>query len=143
MERELTNRLNFLGETLGGDVLTAIVPIYRPMDEWIRDAVEGIQNRQKNLFVILETAGGQIEIAERIADAFRHHYRRGEVNFIIPDSAMSAGTVLVMCGDRILMDYYSVLGPIDPQVKSATTGTWVPALGYLDKFEEYVHKSKK
>ncbi|MEM6462313.1 MAG: serine dehydrogenasease [Pseudomonadota bacterium] len=143
VERELRSRLMFLGEVLDGDVLTAIIPIYSPLDDLIRDAVEGIPKRQKNLFVILETAGGQIEIAERIAELLRHHYRRGEVNFIIPDSAMSAGTVLVMCGDRILMDYYSVLGPIDPQVMSATTGKWVPALGYLDKFQEYVDKSSE
>jgi ClpP class serine protease len=52
---------------------------------------------------------------------------------------MSAGTVLVMCGDNIYMDYFSVLGPIDPQVKRRSKGNvYVPALGYLEKYNELV-----
>lgn len=46
-----------------------------------------------------------------------------------------------MSGDRIYMDYSSALGPIDPQVQSKD-GRWVPALGYLDKFEEILRKAK-
>lgn len=40
------------------------------------------------------------------------------------------------------MDYYSVLGPIDPQVHKDGVG-WVPALGYLHKFDELVAKSSR
>jgi hypothetical protein len=38
------------------------------------------------------------------------------------------------------MDYYSVLGPIDPQVNNKD-GKLVPALGYLDKINELIIKS--
>ncbi len=55
---------------------------------------------------------------------------------------MSAGTILVMSGDTIYMDYYSVLGPIDPQIRNRE-GSYVPALGYLEKYNELVTKSKK
>lgn len=72
---------------------------------------------------------------------FRHHYA-GEVSFLIPNYAMSAGTILVMSGDRILMDYYSILGPIDPQIYDAR-GELVPGIGYLVKFDELVAKSNK
>ncbi|MCM7359876.1 serine dehydrogenasease [Enterobacter hormaechei] len=68
----------------------------------------------------------------------RHFYH--EVYFIVPDSAMSAGTIWCMSGDKIYMDYASSLGPIDPQVQSSD-GKWVPALGYLDKVEEIIAKS--
>jgi membrane-bound ClpP family serine protease len=54
---------------------------------------------------------------------------------------MSAGTVLTMAGDRIFMDYYSNLGPIDPQI--AKGDGFVPALGYLAKYEELIGKSAK
>ena len=49
-----------------------------------------------------------------------------------------------MCcsGDRIFMDYYSVLGPIDPQVRNKD-GKFVAALGYLDKINELIEKAKK
>jgi hypothetical protein len=89
----------------------------------------------------LETDGGSIETCERMANVFRHHYH-GEISFLIPNFAMSAGTNLVMSGDRILMDYYSVLGPIDPQVKNSN-GDWVPAVGYLDQYKDFVAKSSK
>ncbi|WP_414521440.1 SDH family Clp fold serine proteinase, partial [Umezakia ovalisporum] len=74
--------------------------------------MDELENKKRHLLVILETEGGSIETTERIADVFRHHYPLGEVSFLIPNFAMSAGTILVMSGDRILMDYYSVLGPI-------------------------------
>ena len=47
-------------------------------------------------------------------------------NFWCPIFAMSAGTILVMSGDDIYMDYYAVLGPIDPQVRNQN-GTYVPS----------------
>jgi ClpP class serine protease len=54
---------------------------------------------------------------------------------------MSAGTVLVMSGDTIHMDYASTLGPIDPQVRNRAE-QWVPALGYLEQYDRLVEKSK-
>lgn len=48
-----------------------------------------------------------------------------------------------MCcsGDKIYMDYYSVLGPIDPQVMNKD-GKFVAALGYLDKINELIKKAR-
>jgi hypothetical protein len=62
------------------------------------------------------------------------------VDFIVPTYAMSAGTVLVMAGDAIWMDYASTLGPIDPQVKNRSE-QWVPALGYLEQYQRLIDKS--
>ena len=53
---------------------------------------------------------------------------------------MSAGTVLAMSGDAILMDYYSCLGPIDPQLD--LDGSLVPALSYLAQYEALIEKSE-
>ncbi|WP_421738012.1 SDH family Clp fold serine proteinase [Caulobacter sp.] len=128
-------------EHLDCDVITCIHPISQPMDDLIRDSIEDIQGRRAKLLVILETNGGSIETAERIADVFRHHYPN-EVNFLVPNFAMSAGTVLVMSGDNIHMDYYSILGPIDPQVRNRD-GQFVPALGYLEKYDELIRRSNR
>lgn len=141
IEAEITERLKRIEQSAGADVLTCIHPIVQPFDDFIRDQIEDVKDKQDNLLVILETEGGSIETTERIADVLRHHYK-GEVSFLIPNFAMSAGTILVMSGDRILMDYYSVLGPIDPQIQSPD-GQMVPALGYLEKFKELVAKSNK
>ena len=39
------------------------------------------------------------------------------------------------------MDYYSVLGPIDPQVESQDRKKLIPALGYLIRYEELLLKA--
>jgi len=101
------------------------------------DLHQGENTRSIRLCVLLETSGGAIEVVERIYGVFRKHYKT--VSFIVPDHAYSAGTVLVLSGDEIYMDYHSILGPIDPQVQSAD-GRFVPGIGYLQKYEELTKK---
>jgi hypothetical protein len=140
VQNELCKRLKAIEDHLNCDAITCIHPISQPFDDFIRDAMEDIPSRQEALLVILETNGGSIETAERIADGvFRRWYPK-EVSFLIPNFAMSAGTVLVMSGDDIYMYYYSILGPIDPQIRNRQ-GVFVPALGYLEKYNELVQKS--
>jgi len=90
--------------------------------------------------VILTTNGGYIETVQRIVDTFHYHY--DHVSVIIPNYAYSAGTVLAMSGDEIYMDYYSRLGPIDPQVEN-NRGRQVPALGYLKQWDRLLKKSSE
>jgi Serine dehydrogenase proteinase len=89
--------------------------------------------------VFLNTPGGSAETVEKLVEIIRFHYE--EVFFVVPDEAMSAGTIFCMSGDRIYMDYTSSLGPIDPQVHNGKD--WVPALGYLDQVERMLEKSAK
>lgn len=46
-----------------------------------------------------------------------------------------------MSGDNIYMNYYSALGPVDPQVQNRD-GKLVAALGYLDKINELLVKAQ-
>jgi len=142
VEKELDEHLNVLEDRLNAKVLTFFGPILHGVDKEIRDAVEEIQpDREKEkLVVVLQTTGGYIEVVERIVNIFRERFNL--VEFIIPDHAMSAGTVLVMSGDAIHMDYFSVLGPIDPQVERPNSRDLMPALGYLAQYERLVKKSE-
>lgn len=90
--------------------------------------------------MVLDTLGGYIGVVQRIVETLRHHY--SYIDFIIPNSAYSAGTVLAMSGDSIYMNYYSRLGPIDPQVEGAN-GNTVPALGYLVAWNRLLDKAKQ
>ncbi len=92
------------------------------------------------LIVVLTTEGGYIEVVKRIVEVLRRHYKL--VDFVVPNYAFSAGTVLVMSGDSIYMDYYSQLGPIDPQVETRQ-GKNVPALGYLERYDALIRKASK
>src|SRR5437762_2019636 len=87
-----------------------IGPLIDGMDDVIRTEIEGLRQRVEarcRLVVILTTNGGFIETVQRIVETLRHHYEH--INFVIPNYAFSAGTVLAMSGDQIYMDYYSRL----------------------------------
>jgi hypothetical protein len=140
IESQLHDHVQKMGSRLKSDVVTFLGPILGGADSLIRDAVESIDKKKPKVSIVLETPGGSIEVVQRIVDCVRHHYET--VWYVIPNFAMSAGTILVMSGDAIYMDYYSVLGPIDPQVERPGVGM-IPALGYLIQYERLIDKSKK
>ena len=142
VEADLDSRLVALGDAFDGDPLTFSGDLIHGVDGIIREAIERIrlESDRNRLVVTLDTPGGYIEIVQRIVETLRHHYEY--VDFIIPDSAYSAGTVLAMSGDAIYMNYYSRLGPIDPQVMGVT-GNMVPALGYLVAWERLLAKAER
>ncbi len=140
---QLNRDIEALEDELNAHVLTFSGNIYHNADLLIRDAIEQRKEKKpkKNKLVFfLETGGGYIEVAQRIVHILRTHYQR--VEFYVPNAAMSAGTVLVMSGDEIHMDYYSILGPIDPQLPKPGGGS-IPALGYLRQYEKLMDKANK
>ena len=102
--------------------------------------IDSFQARKRTLSIILTTTGEAVEPVERAVEIIRGKYRY--VNFVIPDYAMSAGTIFCMSGDKIYMSKSSSLGPIDPQVPKSD-GKYVPAMGYLEQFEKLVEKSRQ
>ena len=115
-------------------------PILSPLDEKLRVVLEELKDDPEpktHLAVLLETNGGMAETVERMVFSMRHHYDR--VSFIVPNYAYSAGTILALSGDAIWMDYFSVLGPIDPQYPSEDGG-FLPGLGYLSKYQELLDR---
>lgn len=115
-----------------GDINSAYLRKFREFIE-----LRANDDKKDNLAIILTTPGGSAAAVEKMVDVVRKHYK--EVYFIVPDAAMSAGTIFCMSGDKIYMDYASSLGPIDPQVLK--NDRYVPALGYLDKVNELIKKS--
>jgi len=124
----------------GADLVSYFGEIDDPGAGALKAVLEDIRQDNSNLIFNIETYGGFVESAERMVNIMRHHYEH--IDFIITTFAMSAGTVLAMSGDRIWMDYSSTLGPIDPQVRQAGTGPWVPALGYLEQYKRLVEGSR-
>jgi hypothetical protein len=138
IEKALQESLLEFEKVVEADVLTFIAPVIPPLDAIVRDAIESKLDKRKALYIILETDGGYIETAERIVNTTRRHYAE-QVDFVIPSHAFSAGTVLASSGNRIWMDYFSVLGPIDPQISIG--GRLIPALGYVEKYNELIKKA--
>ena len=132
LEKQLNSDVVFYGGVLHP-------ALFRTFRDFIEDVKERSHLEGDQISIVLRTGGGSAETTERMVGVLRRHYKT--VNFIVPDFAMSAGTIFCMSGDRIYMDYSSSLGPIDPQVQLPDTADLVPALGYLDKVDEITAKS--
>jgi hypothetical protein len=133
-------RILALENQLHADVVLFHGPIFPSVEKRFREFIEDLQAEnpaQNRIAVVLNTPGGSAETVEKLVEIVRYHYN--EVWFVIPDEAMSAGTIFALSGDAIFMDYTSSLGPIDPQVHNGKD--WVPALGYLDQVEKMITKS--
>jgi ClpP class serine protease len=72
------------------------------------------------LDLILHTPGGLVLAAEMIASALKKH--SAKVTAIVPFYAMSGGTLIALAADEILMEDFSVLGPLDPQIHGMASG---------------------
>lgn len=139
----LIENISRLEEYFHCDVIYYIGDLHDDFKKNFRDFIEHVHNASSNpkniLVFFIKTFGGSAEVTEVIVSLIRQHY--SEVYFVIPDYAMSAGTILCMSGNKIYMDYSSSLGPIDPQIYRASQNEWVPAIGYIEKVEKIIKRS--
>jgi hypothetical protein len=98
------------------------------------NAVHGL-DRTKGLDLFLHTPGGNIAAAESIVDYLRRMFGL-DVRAIIPQLAMSAGTMIACSCKSVLMGKQSSLGPIDPQFGM------ISARGVKDEFERAITEVK-
>ncbi|MEW6347641.1 MAG: serine protease [Thermodesulfobacteriota bacterium] len=85
----------------------------------------------KGLTLLLHTPGGVINAAETLVEYLTTKFEEFET--IIPTYAMSAGTMLSLASDRIIMGRQSQLGPIDPQMPIGHGA--VSARAIVDQFD--------
>jgi len=99
----------------GADITKANAPIGIDYTDTmpVHDQLSNLSGRG-GLDLILETPGGSGEIAEEIVRLLREKY--DDVAVIVPGCAKSAGTIMAMAADDILMGPLSALGPIDAQI---------------------------
>ena len=85
-------------------------------------------DRTKGLDLILHTPGGDMAATESLVD-YLHSMFGNNIRAIIPQLAMSGGTIMALACNKIIMGKESSIGPIDPQF-----GT-MAASGLLEEFE--------
>lgn len=137
-QQQLNTHLMGVEQALDADALAIVSRIVFGLEGMVKRAIEAFPTKRPRLAVIIDTPGGIAEVVERMVTTIRHHY--SEVYFVVPDRAMSAGTIFACSGDRIFMSYFSVLGPIDPQLEKED-GTLIPALSYLSQFHRLCQKA--
>lgn len=80
----------------------------------------------KPIDLVLHTPGGLVIAAEQITRVLRTH--PAGVTVIVPQYAMSGGTMLALASDQILMDRNAMLGPVDPQINGYAAGVYMRVL---------------
>lgn len=80
------------------------------------------------LDLILHTPGGDVAATESIIDYLKSKF--DDIRVIVPQLAMSGGTMIACASNKILMGKQSSLGPIDPQFNG------LPAHGFIEEFEQ-------
>jgi len=92
------------------------------------ELVSPINSSNRELDFVLVTPGGSAEQVSKFVNKLRPRF--DTVRFILPNIAMSAGSIFVMSGDEIIMTPDSYIGPIDPQVPGKD-GRYIPAQSIL------------
>ena len=91
------------------------------------NAIHGM-DRKKGLDLILHTPGGDTAATESLVD-YLHSMFGNNIRAIVPQLAMSAGTMIACACKEIIMGEQSNLGPIDPQFYG------MPAHAVLEEFD--------
>src|SRR5262245_8044976 len=84
-------------------------------------------DKAKGLDLVLHTPGGEFAALESLVDYLRKMFGT-DIRAIVPQIAMSAGTMLALSCRQIVMGKHSSLGPIDPQVAG------IAAHGVIEEF---------
>lgn len=92
-------------------------------------------DRSKGLDLIMHTPGGDTAATESIVDYLRRMFGT-DIRVIVPQLAMSAGTMIACASKEIIMGKQSSLGPIDPQFNG------IPAHGVIEEFQRAIQEIK-
>lgn len=117
----------YLRQLLIGDVEMAtgrpLVVFFSQLDQEINhtdpddlsEILLGVSAKTADL--LIQTPGGNVDATEKIISLLKHRLTDG-YRVIVPSWAKSAGTIIALSGNKIVLGLNSELGPIDPQYRT-------------------------
>ena len=103
--------------------------------------------------LLLNSPGGDVDTAEKLVHMILQvtappdgEIPTGEFRLLVPDKAKSAGTLIALGADEIIMSNTSELGPIDPQVRLPDQNGnlhWHSVFDYIDAYEDAENKYRQ
>ncbi|HFE53660.1 MAG TPA: serine protease [Bacteroidetes bacterium] len=145
LRRRLQDSLRAIGDRRGGRnvIFYASAFLQKPdipqhMIQITHEDVNGFMsclygmNWKRGLTLILHTPGGVTNAAESIVGYLYEKFR--DIEVVVPTFAMSAGTMISLAADRVIMGRQSQLGPIDPQIPMG--GRFVSAQAVVEQFRQ-------
>lgn len=125
---------------LDPNVTPDVVSIVDEDMQGLMEVVHGLKG--PTLDLILHSPGGSLEAAEALVHYLRSKFEH--IRVIVPQSAMSAATMIACAADVIVLGKHSFLGPIDPQIILNTPlgQRMVPVQAILDQFDRAKEECK-
>ncbi len=129
------------------DIFVVSDRISRGLSDLLIDEISAIKNKNENGLVFLCTYGGDGDAAYIIARTFERHYKKFVL--CIEGFCKSAGTIIALGADKILISQKGELGPLDVQlskedelaksISGLDTVTAIKTIGSeaFDLFEEF------
>jgi len=87
---------------------------------------------KKDLLLILHTPGGMAEASQSIVDYLWSKF--SSIHVLIPTVAMSAGTMIALASDEMILGGHSQVGPADPHIRIGNMAC--SAHSVVQQFEE-------
>jgi hypothetical protein len=103
----------------GRTLICYVAGVQAPIDrDDVIPFVDLLHNVQpgNDLDLLLHTPGGDMDSAEKLISLVHTTVDAGRLRIIVPDFAKSAGTLMALGANKIVMSDTSELGPIDPQI---------------------------
>lgn len=137
--RESRVILYFTGERnpqLSTQIAGDAIPLFK-------EILESFGPNNDRITLVLNTSGGHLEVPWPLVNLIREYCREFEV--LVLEKALSAGTLIALGADRIIMLPYSQLSPIDPaadiqdiQSKQTKRIEIEDIIGYIDFAKEKI-----
>lgn len=108
--KEIADRI---AEAAEADVLLYAGPVRYPEDDSVFDLCQR-RARRPNVILLLSTFGGDAHAAYRIARCLQRNYEK--ITVLIDRHCKSAGTLLALGSDMLVLSDYAELGPLDVQL---------------------------
>lgn len=134
--------IEIVREKYDSDIYVYSGPLFPPYDAEFAKLLRA-NKRRKNCLLILTTQGGLADSAYKIGRAIQRRYgtysddtaKRGRFYLYVPLYCKSAGTLLSLSADEIIMSHVAELGPIDAQLlRSDEVGERTSGLSSIETF---------
>nr|WP_233285292.1 hypothetical protein [Bradyrhizobium acaciae] len=96
--------------------------------------------------LLLNTGGGDVDACEKLVSLIHAKARDKEFRVVVPDLAKSAGTLMALGANKIIMSDASELGMIDPQFlmrDARGNELFFSVTSYLEAYEEHSEALRK
>lgn len=131
IERERGTKVITMIHRQGAGILGLLMQRYINLDDSEQLMKTIAAAGDKPIDLVLHTPGGLVIAAEQIARVLKEH--KAGVTVIVPQYAMSGGTMLALASDLIIMDRHAMLGPVDPQLNGLPASSYMRVMAEKDR----------